>query len=247
MSIYTTRSKSFNLLRKELENSDVILDIGCGIRPQTYLQSAIHICVDPHQEYLDYVMDNIDPNTHEVIVPLKLTWHDVVNALPKNSVDSIFLLDVVEHINKKEAKSLIKKSQEIARKQIVIFTPLNFIEQFHSDEKDAWGLHGGKWQNHLSGWSEKDFGKNWKTIVVKKFHTTNNMGEKYQHPKGAIWAIYTKPLIKRTYLKNHDRELNLKLYKKSIDSHLGKLTILFISILMLTRKIVNLFSRIKVQ
>lgn len=77
-------------------------------------------------------------------------WKDVVKIFPCTSVDTVLLVDVIEHLEKEEALDLLSKTFSIASQQVVVFTPLGFFEQDNTDGIDAWGLHGGEWQTHRS-------------------------------------------------------------------------------------------------
>lgn len=185
------KEELFEKVKENIFNVDIVGDIGCGIRPQDFIKPKYHVCIDPHKQYLDYVKEkNTSNNNYSYI---NLDWEKALSAFPKNSIETIFLLDVIEHVDKNKAIELIKKTEQLVTKQIIVFTPLGFIEQKHETEKDAWGLDGGKWQEHKSGWVPKDFGEGWQCFVCEDFHSHDNMGNKYETPKGAFFAIYNSP------------------------------------------------------
>ena len=39
--------------KQKISNVNSLLDIGCGIQPQTLTNTFFHICVDAHKQYLD--------------------------------------------------------------------------------------------------------------------------------------------------------------------------------------------------
>ena len=101
-------------------------------------------------------------------------------------------MDVIEHLEKSEALDLLKRlkrTEALARKQIVLFTPLGFLPQEDLDGKDAWGLDGGAWQEHKSGWSPEDFDGSWRIYASKVFHTVDCFGRAFETPYGAMWAV----------------------------------------------------------
>ncbi|HLP36105.1 class I SAM-dependent methyltransferase [Lacibacter sp.] len=180
---------------KKINNVNMVLDVGCGIRPQTFINPFVHICYDAHQQYLDVLQTKL---TRRKTLTGKLqyifvnkTVDELISNFPRKSVDTIFLLDVIEHLDKNQGLELMKAFNEIARHQIVIFTPLGFVPQEHPDGKDAWGLDGGKWQQHKSGWTPDDFDNSWEFLVCKNFHSSDNLGNKHENEVGAFFAIKT--------------------------------------------------------
>jgi hypothetical protein len=128
---------------------DVILDIGAGIRPQQIIKAKRHICIEPHHEYASWLRNN----GYEVIE------RNALEALSDvEPVESIFLLDVIEHLEKSDGQNLLRAAMKKATQQIVVFTPLGFQKQEYAEgEKDAWGMNGTHWQTHRSGWVPDEF------------------------------------------------------------------------------------------
>lgn len=182
---------------RRIVDADVVLDIGCGIRPHTYITPSIYICAEPYAEYVEVLKKTLEGNTDSVFVILEQDWETTVNQLSESSIDTVFLLDVIEHLGKDTGKRLLEMTEKIARRQIIVFTPLGFVEQ-HTlpDGKDAWGLNGAAWQEHKSGWLPDDFDDSWDVVACKDFHQVNNIGGKLDEPFGALWAI--KNLKKET-------------------------------------------------
>lgn len=187
---------------KKISNVNIILDIGCGIRPQTLTHTFVHLCVDAHKQYLNVLKRTVETG-NKLKGKLKYlcihkTTDNIISNFPEKSFDSIFLLDVIEHLDKSKGFELINTLNKIARHQIIIFTPLGFVTQEHPDGKDAWGLDGGKWQEHKSGWTPDDFDDSWEFIACKDYHQTNNVGNKLENPIGAFYAVKTtgvKPIL----------------------------------------------------
>lgn len=182
------RDSFFRTVKSKINFADIVGDIGCGIRPQNFIEPKHHICIDPHKQYLDHIKE--EEKNHNRFSFINTDWNGVASLFPESSLETIFLLDVIEHLEKDVAFDLLNKTKKLVTNQIVIFTPLGFIEQNHEDGKDAWGLDGGKWQEHKSGWMPEDFGEDWEFIVCENFHTHDNLGEVYETPKGAFFAIF---------------------------------------------------------
>ena len=171
-----------------IQPADVVLDIGCGIRPQTLITPKLHICCEPHFEYVDFLRRKYKNCPNYLIV--KAPASDLLPLLPSGSVDSVFLLDVIEHLPKDVGQTVVRECLRVARLQVVLFTPLGFLfQQYNEREVDAWGFHGGTWQQHRSGWTPDDFDPSWGILASRHYHDTNGKGEPFTPPAGAFWAI----------------------------------------------------------
>lgn len=198
MSIkYHKKEELFSEAIKKILKSEIVLDIGCGIMPQKLIKPRVHICLDPFEQYVQSLQKKLKKEDDRSYILIKSTWEEAIKIFPPKSIDTVFLLDVVEHLDKKIALKLLKKTEDIARVQIVVFTPLGFLKQIHKNDKDAWGLKGGKWQMHKSGWYPNDFDDSWNLFIAKKFHYETNLGKKYDKPYGAFIAV--KDIYKSHY------------------------------------------------
>lgn len=198
MAIYWFKSRVelMSMVLKRIDPVPLVLDIGCGIQPQDYVVPAVHICCEPFGQYVEYLQKAVESKAerrfkdrHYVI--LQATWADTVERFPARSVDTVFLMDVIEHLEKGDSQKLITATEQLARRQVIVFTPLGFMKQEHPDGKDAWGLDGGKWQEHRSGWMPEDFDESWDIFATQDFHRTDNMGRVYDSPVGAFYAVKT--------------------------------------------------------
>ena len=154
-----------------IRHSEFVLDVGAGIRPQTFIKAKRHECVEPHREYADWLRDNG-----------YCVWESTaIDVLPQmHELDTVVMLDVIEHMEKDEGLEVIRLCKEKA-KQVIIFTPLGFCKQSYEDgEKDAWGMNGMKWQTHRSGWKPSEF-QGWTTYCDESFHRDRG---------GAFFAIW---------------------------------------------------------
>lgn len=182
--LYTRKGDLFREAARKILPTEVVLDIGCGIQPQQFFSPRVHICYEPYGEYIEHLRRS--GAQYQI---KQGTWDDAVRTLKPKSVDSVFLLDVIKHFKKEEGRALLKKTEEIARKQIVIFTPLGFMPQHHADGTGAWGFKGGAWQEHRSGWDTNDFDASWNLYIAKQYHYEDNQGRKLEAPYGALFAI----------------------------------------------------------
>ena len=142
--------------RAAIKPVDTVLDVGAGIRPQSIVPCARQVCMEPHYEY--------------AAILLHAGYKTVYAAAPRgfdyvrDAIDTVVLLDVIEHMTKDDGALTIRRSLEIARVQVVVFTPLGFLAQ----SGDAWGLRGDVWQQHRSGWTPDDF-PGWRHFVNRRF------------------------------------------------------------------------------
>ena len=150
---------------------NTIYDVGAGIRPQPFFKPKRHLCVEPHREYAEWLADAGYP----VAQVTARQWFSACEP-----VDSIFLLDVIEHMDKTEGREVLDLAKSKAREQIVVFTPLGFVEQSYVEgDKDRWGMNGGFWQTHRSGWMPEEF-PGWRVLADPYFHGAD----------GAFFAIF---------------------------------------------------------
>ena len=132
-----------------------------------------------------------------------------MNTLSPKSIDTVVALDFIEHLTKEEGLAFLLEAERIARKQVIIFTPLGYYPQSYetSDEKDRWGMLGGQWQTHHSGWEPTDFPPEWKIIGCRNFHMVDQHFQALEQPHGCIWAIRTfthDSVISRSIPPNSD-------------------------------------------
>jgi hypothetical protein len=150
-------------IQDRIQKTDVVLDVGCGIRPQAFFVPKLHVLCEPYAEYLRILQNRYAQRSNVLI--LQSRWMEALRALPDRAVDSVFLVDVIEHLEKEEGTRLVAECERLARKQILIFTPLGFMPQdYASGERDGWGLTGIEWQVHKSGWTPDDFDASWRIV-----------------------------------------------------------------------------------
>lgn len=187
---YPDRTTFFGEVAKLIIPTDRVLDLGCGIKPMSFFTPKTHVLVEPFWEYLELLMYNYGSLPQMVVI--NSDAGNFTKTLPDASFDSVFLLDVIEHLPKDQGLALIQDINRIARKQSVVFTPLGFEEQdCESEEVDGWGLSGTSMQHHRSGWLPDDFPDDWTFHVCQDFHEQNWKGEKVK-PFGAFFAIKTR-------------------------------------------------------
>lgn len=175
------------LVRALIVPTDVVLDVGPGIVPQRYVVPSVHICVEPHRPYLERLrMEHPEPR----YVLLNSAWGESMRLLLDDSVDTVFALDFIEHLEKDAGRDFLAEAERVARRQIVVYTPLGFYRQdYHGPEAaDRWGMDGGWWQTHRSGWELEDFA-GWEIVVCSDWHTVDEFEQPLEVPCGALWGV----------------------------------------------------------
>ena len=189
---YISRIDVLELVTGHIEDVRVVLDLGAGIQPQPFVTSAaVHICVDAHRPYLERLQRERAGDPRYVLV--NATWDQFVPLLPDKSVDTVFALDFIEHLEKQDGLRMLREAERVARRQVVVHTPLGFFPQSYEDPQkpDRWGMDGGRWQTHRSGWEVEDFGGRWDFVVCPDYILLDENNETMARPMGSIWAILT--------------------------------------------------------
>ncbi|KLU63990.1 MULTISPECIES: class I SAM-dependent methyltransferase [Desulfosporosinus] len=168
VTISTVTHKDFLVTINELLlDSHSLLDVGCGMCVTLKeFHCPIKIGVDVHRPYLEKVKFG------EQIIRLNFAAERLSELFLPNTLDSVTLIDVIEHFEKKAALDVLRQSEEIACKKVIVFTPRGFFQQ---KEFDYYGLGGESYQRHRSGWEVEDFQKlGYHVVVFSKFHDQSN-------------------------------------------------------------------------
>ena len=97
---------------------DTVLDIGSGIRPMQWYKPKTHICVEGYRTYCEKLSEAGFQVVHE---EAQAYLRDM--ELDLETVEAIYLLDVIEHMHKLEGEEVVKLAQGVATKQVIIYTP----------------------------------------------------------------------------------------------------------------------------
>jgi hypothetical protein len=175
----------WSALQSSLQPTEHLLDLGSGVRPTNLFNTKMHICVDLFQPYLEFLREKFSGRS------LILINEDVISFLerqPSSSIETIFIADLIEHLNREEGFRLIEEVSRVASLQVIVFTPNGFMEQHvgHMDG-DGWGWNGNTAQTHKSGWTPKDF-PGWKIIESPNHHL------QIEYKPGAFAAVLDKKI-----------------------------------------------------
>ncbi len=124
-----------------------ILDIGCGLSLKSqFISAQIRVGLDIWRPYLE----KIDATVPYVTVNADAMTIDQL-FLPR-SFDVVLILDVIEHMEKAQAITLLRKAEAIARQAVILETPKGFLPQ----DIDILGLGGDHYQTHRSGYEPEE-------------------------------------------------------------------------------------------
>ena len=128
-------------------SAESILDVGCG---QGYPMRLIRIVMKPKNVvgvdlFEKYIREAKKDKLHD-----KYVISDIRKMkFPAKSFDIVIASHVIEHLPPKDANKFIKDLERIAKKQVIIATPIG--EMYHP------AVDGNKLQLHLSHFFPKDF------------------------------------------------------------------------------------------
>jgi hypothetical protein len=177
-------------VKNALDKPLVMLDLGAGVRPFTLLSPEIHIIVEMFEPYLRIMQSKPYHNT-------VLIQDDVVKFCKQqnsNSIDTVIINDVIEHLSREDGEILIQELMRITSNQILVFTPNGFMEMHEQECTHGWQILGNSAQNHISGWEPGDF-NNWDVITCDDYH------KEIGYDGGAFAAIYKKNSFHQDFVK----------------------------------------------
>lgn len=189
MGTYYYNKKTFlDEIKEFLKPANTLIDVGCGVSPQRFITPKVHICLEPYKDYIDIVRGFCPSNADFVFMNVDgLTG---LKCFADQSVDTVCLIDVIEHLEKCEGQRLLEEAVRTARNQVIVFTPLGFMPQYYAEgDKDAWGLNGIDYQQHKSGWELSDFDNNWEFHICQNFHSKETMHIEIDDDYGCFFAI----------------------------------------------------------
>ena len=169
MTVKVVNHKDFlSAINELLLDSGTVLDVGCGVGATiTEFCCPIKIGVDAHRPYLE------NAKLGEQFIKLNFRAECLSEIFLPNSIDSVTLIDVIEHFEKEVAFDVLRQVEEIAAKRVIVFTPKGFFQQI---DVDHYGLGGESFQRHRSGWEVEDFQKlGYNVVIFSKFHDQGNL------------------------------------------------------------------------
>jgi len=157
-----------------------ILDIGCG---QGLPMQLIKIRMRPKETvgvdiFKPYIEEAESKKIHDRYLIV-----DIRKKLPfkEKSFDVVIALQVLEHLDKKDAIDLLNKMEKIAKRQVIVATPIGHMKHPEVDNNP--------YQVHKSEFYPQDFQK--RGYKILKFGRKSILGE-----NGIVHKIHN-PLLRR--------------------------------------------------
>ena len=129
------------IIQKQISKRDIVLDVGCGIMqatmdtiktqtPNKDLKCRAVLGIDAFVPYLERIKDR--PGI--MVIAASVTDPDFWKQFLPNSFDVVLATDIIEHLNQNEATELIKQCERIARKCVILYTPVRFYDNSENTE-----------------------------------------------------------------------------------------------------------------
>lgn len=133
-------------LKKELNDCESVLDLGCG--PSSPLQFCNKIKYSLGVEiFTPYLKESQKRKIHSQYLN-----QNIMNLkIAPRSFDAVIMIEVLEHLSKKDGLKLLERAEKWAKKKIIVSTPNGYFPEGKVDQNS--------WQRHLSGWSIDNFRK----------------------------------------------------------------------------------------
>lgn len=123
-----------------------ILDVGCGReQPMENINKRKKSFAVGIDLYKPYIKECKRRSTHSDYVVADIRFF----PFRKKSIDIVLCLQVIEHLSKGDGLKLVKNTEEIARKKVIISTPASFFRQDEYDDNPL--------QMHKSSWEPAEF------------------------------------------------------------------------------------------
>tara|TARA_R110000824_G_scaffold328069_4_gene514902 strand:- start:767 stop:1348 length:582 start_codon:yes stop_codon:yes gene_type:complete len=137
-----------------------VLDVACGLSLKSkFLAPQIIVGVDIHEPYLKAIESDVP------YVVIKADARQFDGLFLDNSFDVVYALDIIEHLEKEDALSLIRQCKRICRKAVIIETPNGYVPQ----NIDIQGFGADHFQTHRCGWSVEELGELGFECLVREY------------------------------------------------------------------------------
>ena len=148
----TFRIKGAGWLQKYISSDDEVIEFGCGLMPVTRkLKCKKLIGIDAWHPYIEQLQNELLEKQHIYLCHFEINETALSIFINSKSTDICLAIDVVEHFEKPDAMNLILQMERIARKRVIIFTPIGFVSQERDDNTEL--------QRHRCGFIPKELEK----------------------------------------------------------------------------------------
>ena len=143
-----------------------VLDVGTGLMNSLALVPCpVKIGLEAHRPYLLN-------RTNRDGIPINASAQRLEDLFVPGAVDLVTLIDVLEHFTPEDALDVLRQSETVAARLVMLFTPRG---EFPQAGFDAFGLGGEKYQEHRSAWEPDDLvDLGYRVIVLEGYHGPGN-------------------------------------------------------------------------
>lgn len=141
------------------------LGAGRGDSPISALLKYLPFLFITHLDIYEPDLEVLAGESH-VAKLVTFVTHDLRNSLyfAKDSFSVVLGLDVVEHLKKRHALTMIEEAERVASDRVVFFIPLGRCPSFASDQPNPY-------QEHLSIWTAEDLEQlGYNVDIMEDFH-----------------------------------------------------------------------------
>lgn len=151
MRYIESAGEGFTAARDHIAPPKVVLDLGCGIRPQPLWPDAETICADAHASLYASGVHLIDIASEQGVA----SQLDELLPTARRDVEVVTLLDVIEHVPVSATRRLVEELRDPvlwpSLRGVVIATPYGYVPQEATGENPL--------QAHMSGWWPVDLAR----------------------------------------------------------------------------------------
>lgn len=134
------------------KNVKTIIDLGCGDGSFTKdISYGEKWKITGVELYDDSIKRAEGLKLYEQIVKSDVTA--IPRGINKNKYDVVVSIQVIEHLSKKVGEAALQKWENLAKKKVIIATPVGFMKFDRVERKKD----KNKLQKHLSGWDPEEF------------------------------------------------------------------------------------------
>ncbi len=142
------------------EDPKTVLDVACGLSMKSqYLPNAHIVGVELYEPYIKAI------DYEGLYSIIKYDIRNLDKIVMENSFDFVYLLDIIEHLEKKESLKVIEICKRICKKALLIETPSGFIPQ----NIDIQGFGAHYLQTHKCGWEVDELEKLGFECIVRSY------------------------------------------------------------------------------
>ena len=129
-------------IANNISESDEVLDVGSGDKSNQSFKCSKIISIDAWEKVNPDVL--VDLNKENI-------------PFDPNSFDVVLMIDFIEHLEKENGRLRIKEAIEIARKKVILLTPLWWDDNKDNTENSNLWCYNNPYNYHKSLWTIKDF------------------------------------------------------------------------------------------